>query len=152
TMPSPSSSSPFEASGTSATRTPWTRSLTLQLLVPALAALGGMLLFVAPYSALTLERSQTDALAERLLAEARSAGEVLPWTAGAELEAECTRIAVRLGVRLTLIGGDGRLLCDSKRPTDSLDAPATRPEVIGALAAGSGRSVRMSSDGRQLYV
>jgi two-component system phosphate regulon sensor histidine kinase PhoR len=113
-----------------------------------------MLLVVAPYASLTLEQRQTDALAERLLAEARSAGAALPWTTGPALEAECTRLATELGVRLTLVGGDGRLLCDSKRPPDSLDAPGTHPEVLAALAEGSARSVRFgaSADTRLLYV
>src|SRR5439155_723987 len=97
-----------------------------------------------PYVALTLERHQIETLGERLLAEARLAGEALPWTAGAELDAACARLAADLGVRLTVIAADGRVLGESTRSSESLENHADRPEFRAALATGQGRAVRQS--------
>jgi len=97
-----------------------------------------------PYVALTLERHQIETLGERLLAEARLAGEALPWTAGAPLDAACAQLAADLGVRLSVIASDGRVLGESARSSESLENHADRPEFRAALANGQGRAVRQS--------
>ncbi len=97
-----------------------------------------------PYVALTVERHQIETLGERLLAEARLAGEALPWTAGAPLDAACTQLAADLGVRLTVIAADGRVLGESARSSESLENHGDRPEVRAALKNGQGRAVRQS--------
>jgi two-component system phosphate regulon sensor histidine kinase PhoR len=51
------------------------------------------------------------------------------------------------GVRVTVIAGEGRVLADSQVPPDRVDAldnHARRPEVVQAMADGSGRSRRYS--------
>jgi two-component system phosphate regulon sensor histidine kinase PhoR len=98
-----------------------------------------------PYVVVTLDRHQVDTLAERLLAEARVVGETLPWLAGAELDERCKRLAADLGVRLTVIAHDGRVLGESTRSSESLENHADRPEIRAALAYGSGQSVRHSA-------
>jgi len=99
-----------------------------------------------PYVALTLERHQIETLGERLLAEARLAGEALPWTAGAPLDAACAQLAADLGVRLTVIEADGRVLGESTRSSESLENHADRPEVRAALSpTGRGQAVRHSA-------
>src|SRR5213080_4641466 len=142
--PTPSSSSPSGASATSSAPTRSSRRLVLQFVLPTLAALAAALVSAIPYVALTLERHQIETLGERLLAEARLAGEALPWTAGAELDAACARLAADLGVRLTVIAADGRVLGESARSSESLENHADRPEVRAALANGQGRAVRQS--------
>ena len=109
-----------------------------------MVALVGALAAAIPYLAVTLERHEIDTLRERLLAEARGAAEALPWTAGAALDIECARLAADLGVRLTVIAADGRVLGESTQSSASLENHADRPEVRAALAAGSGDSVRQS--------
>src|SRR5439155_1400585 len=79
------------------------------------------------------------------LAEARLAGEALPWTAGPPLDAACTQLAADLGVRLTVIAADGRVLGESTRSSESLENHADRPEVKDALANGHGQKVRHSA-------
>ena len=98
-----------------------------------------------PYVEVTLERHETDLLARRLLAEARVAADALPWARGAALDQACARLAGDLGVRLTVIAADGRVLGESTRASAALESHADRPEVRAALAAGTGRSVRYSS-------
>src|SRR5206468_1429652 len=143
--PTPSSSSPSGASATSSTPTRSSRRLVLQFVLPTLAALGAALVTAIPYVAVTVERHQIETLGERLLAEARLAAEALPWTAGAPLDAACTQLAADLGVRLTVIAADGRVLGESTRCSESLENHADRPEVRAALAAGRGQAVRHSA-------
>src|SRR5437773_4305530 len=143
--PTPSSSSPSGASATSSTPTRSSRRLVLQFVLPTLAALGAALVTAIPYVAVTVERHQIETLGERLLAEARLAAEALPWTSGAPLDAACTQLAADLGVRLSVIGADGRVLGESTRASESLENHADRPEVREALSGGSGQSVRYSA-------
>ena len=134
-------------SGTSFTPTRWTRRLVLRFLLPTLAALAGVLVTAVPYVSVTLERHEIDTLAGRLLAEVRVVGEALPWTAGDALDAACGRLAADLGVRLTVIGADGRVLGESTRASESLENHADRPEVREALSGGSGQSGAILSRG-----
>jgi len=132
-------------SGTSFTPTRWTRRLVLRFLLPTLAALAGVLVTAVPYVAITLERHEIDTLGGRLLAEARVVSEALPWTAGDGLDAACARLAGDLGVRLTVIDSEGRVLSESARAAESVENQADRPEVRDALTRGSGQSVRYST-------
>src|SRR5438046_7219015 len=144
--PTPSSSSPSGAWATSSAPTRSSRRLVLQFVLPTLAALAAALVTAIPYVALTLERHQIETLGERLLAEARLAGEALPWTAGAPLDAACAQLAADLGVRLTVIEADGRVLGESTRSSESLENHADRPEVRAALSpTGRGQAVRHSA-------
>jgi two-component system, OmpR family, phosphate regulon sensor histidine kinase PhoR len=104
----------------------------------------GALVTATPYVTVTLERHQIETLGDRLLAEARLAADALPQAAGPELDAACARLATDLGVRVTVIGPDGRVLGESTRSSESLENHADRPEIRAALATGSGRSVRYS--------
>ncbi len=99
----------------------------------------------APLVSLSLQRHQIDTVAARLFGEAHLAADALPWTVGAALDAECTRLAADLGVRLTVIARDGRVLGESTRSSESLENHADRPEIRAALADGMGQSVRTSA-------
>jgi two-component system phosphate regulon sensor histidine kinase PhoR len=50
-----------------------------------------------------------------------------------------------LGARITVIGIDGRVHGDSVEPSSSMESHASRPEVVEALATGTGESVRYST-------
>jgi two-component system phosphate regulon sensor histidine kinase PhoR len=102
-----------------------------------------VLLALVPYVAVTVDRHQRETLGERLLAEARAAGDVLPWDAG--LEGACARLATGLGLRVTVVARDGRVLCESGRPVAGMENHGARPEVREALARGTGRDVRRSA-------
>src|SRR5437773_185581 len=102
--PTPSSSSPSGAWATSSAPTRSSRRLVLQFVLPTLAALAAALVTAIPYVALTLERHQIETLGERLLAEARLAGEALPWTAVAENVAHLRRLLVAGLLAAMLLG------------------------------------------------
>jgi len=131
--------------GTSSIPTRSSRRLVLQFLVPTLAALAGVLVVAVPYFGIALEAHQVDTLAERLLGEARTVGEALPWSAGAELDEAAARLAADLGARITVIAADGRVLGESTRSSESLENHADRPEFKAALKDGSGRAIRNSA-------
>jgi two-component system, OmpR family, phosphate regulon sensor histidine kinase PhoR len=103
-----------------------------------------VLVVAAPYLAINLERDQVAALSARLLAEARVAGEALPWTEGAALDAAAARLATELGVRVTVIAADGRVVGESDRPSATMENHAARPEVHAALLDGEGHGTRPS--------
>ena len=130
-----------------------TRGLTWKVLLPAVAAIAGSLLTAVPWLVWTLERDQIATLGGRLEGEAREAGTVLPWTAGADLDRASAALAARLGARVTVIAPDGTVLGESSPHTTALDNHADRPEVRAALARGFGHAVRWSAtiDRRLLY-
>ena len=134
---------------TSSTPTRWSPRLALQFLAPTLAALLGVLAVAAPYLWTHLERRQVDAIASRLAGETRLLGEAIPWDEGAPLEDTCTRLAGDLGLRITVLDGDGRMLCDSDRVVGASSDVADVPEVRAALAAGAGQAVRADGQGRR---
>jgi two-component system, OmpR family, phosphate regulon sensor histidine kinase PhoR len=49
------------------------------------------------------------------------------------------------GVRISVIGADGRVLADSQSETATMEGHAERPEVVGALRHGEGRDTRPSA-------
>src|SRR4029077_20780073 len=129
------------------TPTRWSPRLALQFLAPMLAALLGMLAVAAPYLWARFERRQLDAIASRLAGETSLLGEAIPWDEGAALEDTCTSLAGDLGLRITVLGGDGRMLCDSNRVAGGSSDVADVPEVRAALAAGTGQAVRADGQG-----
>lgn len=112
-----------------------------------LAALLGMLAVAAPYLWTHLEQRQVDAIASRLAGETRLLGDAIPWDEGAPLEDTCTHLAGDLGLRITVLDGDGRMLCDSNRVVGASSDVADVPEVRAALAAGAGQAVRADGQG-----
>ncbi|HMD41416.1 MAG TPA: ATP-binding protein [Candidatus Acidoferrum sp.] len=48
------------------------------------------------------------------------------------------------GVRITVIGADGRVLAESQSDPSIMENHANRPEIVEAMAKGDGRSVRQS--------
>ncbi|MCA9290761.1 MAG: HAMP domain-containing protein [Phycisphaerales bacterium] len=59
--------------------------------------------------------------------------------------------ASSLGMRLTVVAADGRVIADSERAPDAMENHLARPEVQQALRDGSGRAVRTSASvGRRM--
>jgi two-component system, OmpR family, phosphate regulon sensor histidine kinase PhoR len=112
-----------------------------------LAALLGMLAVAAPYLWTRLERRQVDALASRLVGETKLLGGAIPWDDGARLEDSCASLSTDLGLRITVLGAEGRVLCDSGRSARGSTGISDAPEVRAALADGTGTAVR--TDGQE---
>ena len=71
---------------------------------------------------------------------------VLPWSdEPGSLDALCHNLSQELGVRVTVIARDGRVIGDSDQPAKQMENHGTRPEVTAAFSEGSGSSVRYST-------
>ena len=129
--------------------------LTLGLLVVTVAGTAVMGLYVSR----VLERRGAESLRAGLLVSARLVRDGLAGPAGgprpaAELRPLITRYAETVGARLTVITADGAVLADSAHDPETMENHARRPEVVAALAGGSGSDVRRSRtlDVPMLYV
>jgi len=112
-----------------------------------LAALLGMLAVAAPYLWTRLERRQVDAMASRLVGETRLLGDAVPWDDGPRLEDACATLAGDLGLRITMVSMEGRVLCDSNRAAGASVGIPDAPEVRAALAGGTGGAIRPEGPG-----
>jgi two-component system, OmpR family, phosphate regulon sensor histidine kinase PhoR len=56
-----------------------------------------------------------------------------------------TRRMASSGARVTIITAEGLVLADSQADPQTMENHADRPEVVGAMAEGSGRSIRRSA-------
>jgi two-component system phosphate regulon sensor histidine kinase PhoR len=113
-----------------------------------LSYLGGVLLIFVLfyfYSGTIFRNLYISSLSAKMQQEASILGRLIP--AGIEgdtLDTICRGLAHDLGIRLTVIGVDGKVLGDSDEPSARMENHAKRPEVIQALAEGSGKGVRHS--------
>jgi two-component system phosphate regulon sensor histidine kinase PhoR len=92
-------------------------------------------------------RAGEERMAQSLLAGVRLAALALPsppWQAGAELQGIAADLDQRSGARVTLIGGEGVVLADSREQPAAMVNHADRPERMQALGDGWGRSKRHS--------
>jgi two-component system phosphate regulon sensor histidine kinase PhoR len=125
---------------------PWKNKLLFKFLLPYLAVVSLLFVFFYFYSAVTVKNFYVTSLSGKMAQEAKLVSRLLP----AELEGEgldrlCRELAQDLGVRLTVIAVDGRVLGDSDEPSGTMENHGTRPEVVEALSQGVGRSIRYST-------
>ncbi|HJQ61790.1 MAG TPA: ATP-binding protein [Burkholderiales bacterium] len=133
-----------------------------KLFLMLLGAMAAAVIVVDVYLTNALDRQLTDRIRDDLLVRAALVAERAQSSPAALNDhVAWDAIADELGrlsrTRVTLIGSDGRVLGDSEVASGVLDAledHATRPEVLGALAAGQGWSVRYSTTVKQrmMYV
>ncbi len=111
------------------------------------AALAGAVVFAVGAGAI-LRRELRQRAMDRIETEAGYVARALEWLEPAnDLATFATRTAGALGVRVTLVAADGRVLADSSvddRRITSLDNHLERPEIQAARLAGSGRAIRDS--------
>src|SRR5262249_58750081 len=69
------------------------------------------------------------------------------WAEGPGLKDACTSLAADLGLRVTVLGADGWVQCDSGRAGGTSASISDLPEVRAALAAGTGTAVRADGQG-----
>ncbi len=129
---------------------PQAPKLRLAPLWPAFAAL----VLVAAITLLLLPGTLADESARDLAQTLRLIRPELPVprpvTAApdADLQRQLSRLAVNTEFRVTLIALDGRVLADNERTLEQvagMENHGHRPEVLAALAEGTGRAVRSSA-------
>jgi len=114
--------------------------LSLAVLIP-----GGLYLRHELRGAM-MERIERELVAH--LGAARALFETAPGARPEDLDPLADRLGEALGLRVTVIAPDGRVLADSEVPVDRIDeveSHAGRPEVVDALERGRGAARRRSS-------
>ena len=129
-----------------------TLGIRLKFLLFSIVLIGISVLAAEAYMSRALEGQLTDRIQSDLLVRARLVAQAVA-TRGPRLDDEkatdslADEIASVAAVRITLIRADGRVAGDSEVDTARLsmvENHGTRPEVVAALATGSGSSVRVS--------
>ena len=78
--------------------------------------------------------------------KSRVLARVMPWSdEPGSLDTLCQNLSQELGVRITVIARDGRVIGDSDEPAIHLENHGTRPEVAAAFSEGTGSAVRYST-------
>src|SRR5262249_39612817 len=85
-----------------------------------------------------------------LAGETRLLGDAIPWDDEPRLEDACTSLAADLGLRVTVLGADGRVQCDSGRAGSSSASNPDLPDVRDARATGTGTAVRPEGEGGEV--
>jgi two-component system phosphate regulon sensor histidine kinase PhoR len=96
---------------------------------------------------LYLERQQWAVIVAQVVARLEAEASLLSREVGAAIpqgDAWAREAGKRAKARVTVIASDGRVLADSEEPSRQMENHADRPEVAGALAKGSGYSLRSS--------
>ena len=143
---------------TTATRGRRTRSkgpaLLWQLGVALVVVQAIVAVVIAIYAAVVIRRfhhEQAIAELERLvpLVTDRVAGMLA--AGGSSLGPEASAIAAQMGVRVTLVGLDGRVVADSDRDPATMDDHRYRSEIDAAISGGAGAAARFSGTMDMVY-
>ncbi len=124
----------------------WSNSLAAKIFLSYLAVVG--LLFASFYffSGAMLEKLYVTSLEKRLEREARLLGETIPSGLDNDsLDAVLRGLSEKIDARITIMAADGRVLGDSAESSSLMENHAGRPEILGALAKGSGFANRYST-------
>jgi two-component system phosphate regulon sensor histidine kinase PhoR len=124
----------------------WSNRLALKFFLSFLAVISLLSISFYFYAVAILEDLYISSLSNRMEREARVIASNLALNAeGAVLDDVLRRVADQLDARVTIIALDGRVLGDSAESSQSLESHASRPEVVQALAEGTGSSIRYST-------
>jgi two-component system phosphate regulon sensor histidine kinase PhoR len=127
-------------------RKPWNNTLIVKFFLSYLAVVALLFVGFFYFALANLRDLYITTVGKTMEQRARLLARVIPKSAdSADLDRICRELAREMGVRITLIATDGKVLGDSDEPAATLENHAARPEVEQALATGSGSSVRYSS-------
>jgi len=125
---------------------PWKSRVVVKFFLSYFAVV--LLLFVLfyLYAGAVVKDFHISSLSREMQDEARLVTRLLPLgMEGSVLDRICRDIGRDLGVRITVIGLDGKVLGDSDESSMTMENHRTRPEVVEALSKGAGRSTRYST-------
>ena len=131
----------------------WQNSLVVKFFLSYLAVVTLLFTSFYLYSSTVVRDFYVSSLGERLELEARLIAKALPSISDSrEFDLLCRNLANVLVTRITIVGADGRVLCDSVEASVTMENHRWRPEVIEALKTGSGSSFRYSTTtGEELF-
>jgi two-component system, OmpR family, phosphate regulon sensor histidine kinase PhoR len=124
----------------------WNSSLIFKFLLSYLAIIALLFASFYFYSEALVKDLYISSLGVRMERESRLLAKALPFELeGAPLDALTRSLSDELGARITIIALDGRVLGNSAEPAEGMENHAGRPEVVDALAKGSGSAIRHST-------
>ena len=131
----------------------WRNSLISKVFLSYLAVVIVLFISFYLYSSTVVRDFYVSSLGERLELEARLLAKALPSLSdNHEFDLLCRSLANELVTRITMVGADGRVLCDSVEASATMENHRWRPEVVEALQTGSGSSFRYSTTtGEELF-
>lgn len=131
----------------------WQNSLVVKFFLSYLAVVTLLFTSFYLYSSTVVRDFYVSSLGERLELEARLLAKALPSPSdNHEFDLLCRNLANELVTRITIVGADGRVLCDSVEASATMENHRWRPEVVEALKTGAGSSFRYSTTtGEELF-
>jgi len=125
---------------------PWNSRLIYKFFLSHLAIVIPLAVGFFFYTGNLLKDFHVSSLETVMDQKSRVLARVLPWSdEPGSLDALCHNLSQELGVRITVIARDGRVIGDSDEPAFHLENHGTRPEVVTAFSEGAGSSVRYST-------
>ena len=131
----------------------WQNSRVVKFFLSYLAVVTLLFTSFYLYSSTVVRDFYVSSLGERLELEARLLAKALPSPSdNHEFDLLCRNLANELVTRITIVGADGRVLCDSVEASATMENHRWRPEVVEALKTGAGSSFRYSTTtGEELF-
>lgn len=127
-------------------RKPWNNTLITKFFLSYLAVVALLFVGFFVFTLTDLRALYIETLGKTMEQRARLLARVIPKSAdSSDLDRVCKELAQELGIRITLIAPDGKVLGDSDEPSATMENHANRPEVKQTLANGTGSSVRYSA-------
>jgi two-component system phosphate regulon sensor histidine kinase PhoR len=125
---------------------PWKSSAALNFFLAYLAIVLLLSVVFYFYAAGAIKEFHTGTLSSRMVQEAHVVSRLLPLDIeGGALDEILRGLERDLGVRITVIALDGKVLGDSEETSSAMENHGTRPEVLAALSSGTGTSARYST-------
>ncbi|MFQ5683138.1 MAG: ATP-binding protein [Candidatus Binatia bacterium] len=123
--------------------------LTVKLFLTNLVVILFLLAFFYLYSTAVMRSGYISVISQELAHELQEESIVNRLlhakTQGNSLDKICRKLGNKINARITVIALDGRVMGDSNHPSETMENHRTRPEVVQALAKGTGRSIRYST-------
>jgi len=127
-------------------RRPWKNRLIVKFFLSYLIVVLLLFVFFYLYAGAIIKDFHIAFLSKKMQEEAKIVTRLLPFGLDGEaLDKICRDLARDLGVRITLIALNGKVLGDSDEASITMENHGTRPEVLEALNKGAGRSIRYST-------
>ncbi|MGH7768194.1 MAG: ATP-binding protein, partial [Candidatus Binatia bacterium] len=137
---------PFGGLVTSSMKRPWKSKVVVKLFLSYLAVVVLLSFLFYLLAAAVVRDFHVSSLSAKMRDEAKIVMRLLPaGLEGASFDPICREIGRELGVRVTVIGLDGKVLGDSDEASVRMENHGARPEVVDALAKGVGTSTRYST-------
>src|ERR1041385_1174872 len=125
---------------------PWKSRAAVKFFLSYLAIVAFLFVVFYFYAVSAIKDFHIASLSSKMRDEARLVSRLLPLDqSGPGLDQICRDLERDFGVRITVIDLNGKVLGDSEEVSSSMENHGGRPEVLQAIATGTGTSARYST-------